>query len=117
VRKCYPSNAIMVTESGAEANREGPVEEKGTWGFQREFISYHLGVFAQKPWLSGALYWALNEFRVKPGWEGGNPRPSPPIHQKGVITYDGVRKPAYSDIQRAFKGTQQFIPPAAARGR
>ena len=65
----------MVTEFGAEANREGPVEEKGTWAFQQDFVNFHLGVFASKPWLSGAIYWALNEFRVKPDWEGGNPRP------------------------------------------
>jgi beta-glucuronidase len=75
VRRCYPRHAIMVSEFGAEANRDGPVEEKGTWGFQQEWINFHLGVFASKPWLSGALYWALNEFRVKPDWEGGNPRP------------------------------------------
>ena len=43
--------------------------------FQQEFVNFHLGVFASKPWLSGAIYWALNEFRVKPDWEGGNPRP------------------------------------------
>ena len=65
----------MVTEFGAEANRDGPVEEKGTWAFQQDFVNFHLATYAQKPWLSGALYWALNEFRVRPGWEGGNPRP------------------------------------------
>ena len=76
MRRCYPRQAIMVSEFGAEANRDGPVEEKGTYAFQQDFVNYHLGVFASKPWLSGALYWALNEFRVKPDWEGGNPRPS-----------------------------------------
>ena len=30
VRACYPKQALMVTEFGAEANRDGPVEEKGT---------------------------------------------------------------------------------------
>ena len=99
-RACYPDKALMVTEFGAEANRDGPVEEKGTWGFQQEWINYQLGVFATKPWLSGAIYWALNEFWVRPGWEGGNPRPDPPLHQKGLITYDGVRKPAWADVQR-----------------
>ena len=71
------SKAIMVTEFGAEANRDGPVEEKGTYQFQQDFVNYHLGVFATKPWLSGAIYWALQEFRVRPGWDGGNPRPDP----------------------------------------
>ena len=101
-RACYPDKALMVTEFGAEANRDGPVEEKGTWAFQQDWINYQLGVFATKPWLSGAIYWALNEFWVRPGWEGGNPRPTAPIHQKGLVTYDGVKKPAFSDIQRWF---------------
>ena len=38
----------MVTEFGAEANRDGPVEEKGTWAFQQDFVNYHLGVFAHQ---------------------------------------------------------------------
>ena len=101
-RACYPDKALMITEFGAEANRDGPVEEKGTWAFQQEWINYQLGVFATKPWLSGAIYWALNEFWVRPGWEGGNPRPTSPIHQKGLITYDGVRKPAWADVQRWY---------------
>ena len=36
VRACYPDKAMMVTEFGAEANRDGPVEEKGTWAFQQD---------------------------------------------------------------------------------
>src|SRR5215208_112937 len=109
VRRCYPRHAVVVTEFGAEANREGPVEEKGTWGYQQEFVDYHLGVFASKPWLSGAVYWALNEFRVKPDWEGGNPCPAPPVHQKGLLTYDGMgRKPAWANVQRSYSGTTQY---------
>ena len=95
----------MVTEFGAEANRDGPVEEKGTWAFQQEWVNYLLGTFATKPWLSGAMYWALNEFWVRPSWEGGNPRPTPPVHQKGLVTYDGVRKPAFTDVQRSYTTT------------
>ncbi len=109
VRACYPDKAIMISEFGAEANRDGPVEEKGTWAFQQDWINYQLGVFATKPWLSGAIYWALNEFWVRPGWDGGNPRPISPIHQKGLITYDGVRKPAWADVQRSYTTTQQLI--------
>ncbi len=108
VRACYKDKAIMITETGAEANRSGPVEEKGTYQFQQEYINYHFGVYAQKPWLSGALYWALKEFRVRPEWEGGNPRPDPPIHQKGVVAFDGTRKPAFGDLQRWFRSTDQY---------
>jgi len=108
VHACYPTKAVLVTEFGAEANRSGPVEEKGTYEFQSDFVNYHLGVYATRPWLAGAIYWALEEFRVRPGWEGGNPRPSPPIHQKGLIAFDGKRKPAFGEVQRLFKGVDQL---------
>jgi beta-glucuronidase len=108
VRQCYPNKAIVVSEFGAEANREGPVEEKGTYAFQQDFVNYHLGVYATKPWLSGAIYFALQEFRVRPDWDGGNPRPQPPLHQKGLVSFDGVPKPAFFDVQRIFRATKQF---------
>lgn len=108
VRACYPDKALMITEFGAEANREGPVEEKGTYAFQSDWAAYTLGVAASKPWLSGAIYWASHEFRVRPDWEGGNPRPSPPIHQKGLITLAGERKPAFTTIQQLFRSTVQL---------
>jgi hypothetical protein len=108
VRTCYPNKAIVVSEFGAEANRDGPVEEKGTYAFQQDFVNYHLGVFATKPWLSGAIYFALQEFRVRPDWDGGNPRPQPPLHQKGLISFDGVPKPAFFDVQRIYRATKQF---------
>jgi beta-glucuronidase len=105
---CYPNKAIFVSEFGAEANRDGPVEEKGTFQFQQDFVNYHLGVYATKPWLSGAIYWALQEFRVRPNWDGGNPRPNSPIHEKGLLRFDGSRKPAWFDVQRIFAATNQL---------
>ena len=108
-----------MTEFGAEANREGPVEEKGTYAYQREYVNFNLATFATKPWLSGALYWALNEFRVRPGWDGGNPRPNPPIHQKGLTAYGTfARKPAFADAQASFRATDQLgggVSPVARR--
>jgi beta-glucuronidase len=108
IRACYPRKAILISEFGAEANRDGPVQERGTYQFQEDFVNYHLGVYAGKPWLSGAIYWALQEFRVRPNWDGGNPRPSSPIHQKGLLRFDGSKKPAWFDIQRLFKATPQL---------
>jgi beta-glucuronidase len=110
LRACYPKQALAVTEFGAEANREGPPEEKGTYAFQADFVKYHLDVFATKPWLSGATYWTLEEFRVRPGWDGGNPRPAPPVHQKAVIDWDGKKKPAYYELQKSYRATQQLLP-------
>jgi beta-glucuronidase len=108
VRACYPNKAIFVSEFGAEANRDGPVEEKGTFQYQQDFVNYHLAVHGSKPWLSGSIYWALQEFRVRPNWDGGNPRPNSPIHEKGLLRFDGSKKPAWFDVQRLFAATPQL---------
>jgi beta-glucuronidase len=99
----YPSQALFVTEFGAEANRAGPPTEKGTWDFQSDFLSYHLGVFAQKPYLNGALVWILRDFRVKPGYDGGNPQPQSPYNQKGLVDAAGAPKPAFETVKRLFR--------------
>jgi beta-glucuronidase len=109
MRQCYPGKAIFVSEFGAEANRDGPVEEKGTYQFQQDFVNFHLGIYGTKPWLSGAIYWALQEFRVRPNWDGGNPHPNSPIHEKGLLRFgDGSKKPAWFDVQRNFAATNQL---------
>lgn len=108
MRRCYPDKGIAVTEVGAEANRDGPVEERGTYAFQQAFAKWHFETLAGLSWLSGATWWALQEFRVRPNWDGGNPRPNPPFHQKGLITLTGARKPAYFEVQRIFRATDQF---------
>lgn len=108
---CYPSKALLVTEFGAEANRDGPVTEPGTYAFQQDFVKFHLETFATKPWLAGAFYWALQEFRVTPGWGGGNPKPSPPMHTKGLISFIGGRKPAFYEAQRIYRETDQVHAP------
>ncbi len=106
-RACYPKKALVVSEFGAEADRHGPVEERGTYEFQQAFLDYHLGVFASKPYLGGAIYWALEEFRARPDWAGGNPYPNPPMHEKGLIAFNGARKPAYADARAAFRAIRQ----------
>jgi beta-glucuronidase len=111
MRACHRGKGLVVTEFGAEANRAGPATERGTYAFQQDFVRFHLNVFASKPWLGGAIYWALQEFRVRPGWGGGNPRPTPPIHAKGLISFTGALKPAYYDVQRIFRATTQLGAP------
>ena len=104
---CYPRKALIVSEFGAEANRDGPVDERGTFEFQSQFITAHLAAFAANPWLSGAIYWALQDFLVRPGWTGGNPYPTPPIFSKGLIDWRGKPKPAFAVVQSAFAATKQ----------
>jgi beta-glucuronidase len=104
----YPNQALFITEVGAEANRSGPVEEKGTYEFQREFLKYHLSVIGSKPFINGALIWNLRDFRVKPGWAGGNPKPHPPINEKGLLDDAGRPKPAFAVVQQIYKGTGPY---------
>ena len=107
LRKCYTKQAIANTEFGAEANRHGPQEERGTYEFQSNFNAYTLGVFAKKPWLSGATG-MLMAFHCRPGWSGGNPHPSPPMHEKGVFDFKGNPKPAAAVVRAWFQATQQY---------
>ena len=111
MRACYGGKALVITEFGAEANRQGPAGEHGTYAFQQDFVRFHLKVFGSKPWLGGAIYWALQEFRVRPGWNGGNPRPTPPLHTKGLISFSGALKPAYYDVRNLYRATTQLGTP------
>ncbi|MFL5781370.1 MAG: glycoside hydrolase family 2 TIM barrel-domain containing protein [Thermoleophilaceae bacterium] len=111
LRKCYPDKAIANTEFGAEANRKGPAEERGTYAFQKNYVNYTLGVYAKKPWISGAIG-MLMAFRCRPNWDGGNPRPTPPIHEKGVFDLNGDPKPAAAVMSDWYHRTQQYDLPA-----
>jgi beta-glucuronidase len=104
---CYGKQAILVSEFGAEANRSGPVDERGTYEFQSQFLSTQLSEFAATPWLSGAIYWALQDFLVRPGWSGGNPYPTPPVFHKGLVDLSGAAKPAWTVAQQAYQSTSQ----------
>src|SRR5690606_28604460 len=108
LHRCYRRKAIFATEWGAEANRDGPVDEKGTYAFQEQWTRDTLTVFDTKPWLAGVLHWTLQEFRIRPEWDGSNPWPTSPLHQKAVITYDGVKKPAYAVLAELYKRHRQL---------
>jgi beta-glucuronidase len=104
----YPNQALFITEVGAEANRPGPAEEKGTYAFQTDFLRYHLDVFRQEPFINGALIWNLRDFRVKPGWAGGNPKPNPPVNEKGLVDDSNRPKPAFSLVSQIFHSTGPY---------
>jgi beta-glucuronidase len=110
VRACYPTKAIMVTEFGFDANRTGPVEERGTYAFQANSVAFHLGVFATKPWLSGAMYFALQDYVAFPTYSGGDPRPDPPYNQKGLVDFNGNEKPAWAVVSQIYHSTEQIAP-------
>lgn len=106
IHRYYPRAALFITEFGAEANRNGPVAEKGTFQFQSRWMRTHLGIYASKPYINGALAWALRDFRVNPTWNGGNPKPNPPYNNKSLIEETGAKKPAFSVVQQLYKATR-----------
>ena len=112
----YPRQAIVLTEFGAEAIANGPARVKGTHGFQLRYVKRVRRVVDRLPFLSGAIYWTLREFAVKPRWFGGGEPPGIPrdgIHDKGLVTYDGRRKPAWRFARRWFGDVPLFRRPAA----
>ena len=110
VRACYPNKAIMVTEFGFDGSRDGPIEERGTYAFQADSVAFHLNVFASKPWLSGAMYFALQNYVAFPQYSGGDPRPDPPYNQKGLVDFAGGLKPAFGVVSQIYHSTRQIAP-------
>jgi len=98
-----PHAALFITEFGAEANRRGPSREKGTYAFQANYLRDHLRIASRHPYVNGAMVWNLRDFRVYPGWSGGNPKPDPPYNTKGLIGTDGRPKAAYYEVRRLFR--------------
>jgi len=112
VRACYPNQAIMVSEFGFGGHVNGPVEVRGTYQYQVNNIQYHVGVFNSLPWLSGAMYFPLQDFAAKPGFDGSDPLGSPPWVDKGVLDQYGNAKPSFAVMASLYQGFQQIGPPA-----
>jgi beta-glucuronidase len=113
IRRSYPSQALLVTEFGAEASFHGPVYQKGSFEFQADYVGKSLDIIDHTPFLGGALYWTLREFAVKPHWDGGASLPIAmrnSLHHKGLIGYDGTPKPAFDVAQQRFKATPLYVP-------
>ena len=112
VRSYYPGLALFVTEFGAEANRDGAHFEKGTYDFQRRLLAFHIGVHLSKSFINGSVVSIFNDFHIRPGWEGGNPDPSPPyvLNQKGVVDNALNPKLAYRTVAKLFGKAEQGKP-------
>ena len=116
LRDDYPGKAIVMTEWGSEGRAEladAPPDLKGGYPFQTFHAQRTLDVIDRSPVLSGAIYWTLREFEIYPGWMGGAGRRAPEFepntrHQKGLITYDGERKPAYYLVRDRFRATPLY---------
>ena len=116
LRDLYPAKAIVMTEWGSEGRPEladAPADLKGGYPFQTFHAARTLDVIDRSPALSGAIYWTLREFEIFPGWQGGAGRRAPQYepntrHHKGLVTYEGERKPAYHLLRDRFRATQLY---------
>jgi beta-glucuronidase len=112
VHTANPNLPLVITEYGAEAARNGPVEQKGTFEFQRKFAADHLAIHASKPYVNGSIWWALRDFRVHPQWAGGAPEgyTTPPWHNKSLIEENNGRKRIYFDMRARWRKTKPLRP-------
>ena len=53
---------------------------------------------SSKPWLSGAIYFLLQDSVAYFGYTGGNPWPDPPFLHKGLLDFQGHPKPAWQVV-------------------
>ena len=108
MRAWYPQTALVMTEFGAEATTTGPDDQKQTYAFQQRYINETLNLASSLPQLSGAIYWTLQEFAVKPDWDGGAQTIAAQrdaFHHKGVLTHDGRRKPGWDALRSDITAT------------
>ena len=113
MRDNYPGKALVMTEFGAEGRPDmanAPADQKGSYGFQTMHVARTLAVVERLPFISGAIHWTLREFEIYPGWGGGAPLgPGRNTrHHKGVITYTGERKPAWTVLHNEFIRTPLY---------
>jgi beta-galactosidase/beta-glucuronidase len=115
LRDLYPQLALVMTEFGAEARPElagAPADLKGSYDFQSFHLQRTLDV-ADAAAISGAIYWTLREFEIFPGWRGGAGRRPPQFepntrHHKGLLSYEGDRKPAWFLARERFRATPLY---------
>jgi beta-glucuronidase len=112
LRACYPGQGIFVSEFGFGGVRDGPVEVRGTYQFQVNSIQYHVNVFNSLPWLSGAMYFPLQDFAARPNFDGSDPLGTAPWVDKGVLDQYGNPKPAFAVMASLYQSFQQIGPPS-----
>ena len=115
MRANYPEQALVMTEFGAEGRPDmafSPADVKGSYAFQANHVARTIDLVDRLPFLSGAIHWTLREFEIFPGWRGGAINGAGPNdnirHHKGVLTYDGTRKPAWQALRDRFARTPLY---------
>ena len=110
----YPNHAKVMTEFGAEGRadmQEFPPETLGTYAFQANHVARTVDLIDRLPFMTGAIHWTMREFEINPGWLGGVRIGRPgrnTRHYKGVLTYKGLRKPAWTSLHDRYARTPLY---------
>ena len=110
----YPNHAKVMTEFGAEGRadmQEFPPETLGTYAFQANHVARTVDLIDRLPFMTGAIHWTMREFEINPGWLGGVRIGRPgrnTRHYKGVLTYKGLRKPAWTALHDRYARTPLY---------
>ena len=108
----YPDSALFVTEFGAEANRSGPSTRRAPTSSSATSCATTSRPTTRSAFLNGAIAWILHDFRVRPDWDGGNPKPQPPLNQKGLA--DDARQQE-AGVRRRREALRSRCRPVARR--
>ena len=73
-------------------------------------VARTLDLVDRLPFMNGAIHWTLREFEIYPGWRGGavNGPGDNTRHHKGLLTYNGGKKPAWSAVRERFLRTPLY---------
>jgi hypothetical protein len=117
LHQTFPGKVLIVSEFGAEANYLNPNPVPGSYGFQSRLLTTHISTYRTLPYLSGMLVWDLRDFAVSPTFAGGSIRHAVAhialvrgLNQKGLISYEGVKKDGFDAVQRAFASLAKASP-------
>ena len=105
--RCYPNKALVITETGAEANRHGPVEERGTYEFQQRLRQLPPRRLRDEAVAVGRDLLGAAGVPRAPGLGRRQPAPAPPFHQKGA---DHARLAARSPRASTCSGSSGHRP-------
>ena len=116
VRACYPTKAIMITEFGFDADRDGPVEERGTYAFQANSVAFHLGRVRDQAVAVGGDVLRAPGLRGVPDLLGRRPPPGPALQPEGLVDFPGTEAGVVGGVaDLPLDAADRSEPPGAGR--
>ncbi|MEA2285972.1 MAG: beta-galactosidase [Solirubrobacteraceae bacterium] len=107
IHRIFARRPVVVTEFGAEANRQNASGRPGGEAYQARVLERNIRSFNADRALDGWLVWAIQDFAVIPTFQGGSIRRTLPnlklvrgVNQKGLFTYGGAAKPSVAVVRR-----------------